>query len=337
MKRFLLVVAGLLLMLLAGPPLWYGIFPPDPPPPLEPPGRRVLLPDGVGLNVIDEGDGPAIVLVHGLPGMGSDWRYLTDALVARGQRVIAVDRAGYGHSDARENASPVTNTEDMLALLEATGVEDATFVGWSYGGVVGMMVAEQAPDAIGRLVLVGTGGPDSADAQPPEAPGFMRFLYSDPVLVWRASVPPIGWGLMQAASTRAFSGGEMPDWWIDGLKANFARQNTLLTYRSEMFTFDGELKPEAIGVPTLILHGDDDLLAPVAIGRYLDTVIPDSRLIETPGGSHMIPVTHAEELADAIVAFQVETSAPPPATDEAMEEMAPGETGNSEGAGAPAY
>jgi pimeloyl-ACP methyl ester carboxylesterase len=135
----------------------------------------------------------------------------------------------------------------------------------------------------------------------------MRFLYSDPVLAWRAAVPPIGWGLMRAASTQAFSGGEMPDWWLDGLRANFARPATLLTYRSEMFNIEGELHAAKISVPTLILHGDDDRLAPVAIGRYLDTVIPDSRLIETPGGSHMIPVTHADPLADAIVAFELET------------------------------
>jgi pimeloyl-ACP methyl ester carboxylesterase len=140
---------------------------------------------------------------------------------------------------------------------------------------------------------------------------------------------------MEAASTQAYSGGEMPDWWLDGLKANFARKNTLLTYRGEMFTIDGDLEPEQITLPTLILHGDDDRLAPVAIGRYLDEVIPGSKLIETPGGSHMIPVTHAEELADAIIAFEAATR-PAPAMPEG-EAMAPGGTGDSLGTGAADY
>ena len=63
-----------------------------------------------------------------------------------------------------------------------------------------------------------------------------------------------------------------------------------------------------IDLSTLLLHGDDDRLAPVAISEYLDTVIPNSQLIVTPGGSHMLPVTHAEALADAIALFATESA-----------------------------
>jgi len=50
-------------------------------------------------------------------------------------------------------------------------------------------------------------------------------------------------------------------------------------------------------------YGDDDRLASVGIGRYLVGVIPGARLIEYPGASHALPVTHAQEIAREIVAF----------------------------------
>ncbi len=86
---------------------------------------------------------------------------------------------------------------------------------------------------------------------------------------------------------------------------------TLLTYRSEMSGIvdrsseagPGGFGADTIALPTLILHGDDDRLAPVAIARYLHTQIPNSTLHEIEGGSHMLPVTHAGELAARIAAF----------------------------------
>jgi pimeloyl-ACP methyl ester carboxylesterase len=64
-----------------------------------------------------------------------------------------------------------------------------------------------------------------------------------------------------------------------------------------------EFDPSRIAVPTLLLHGDDDRLVPVGVSKYLATRIPDARLIEHPGASHMLPVTHAREIAGEIVAF----------------------------------
>ena len=95
----------------------------------------------------------------------------------------------------------------------------------------------------------------------------------------------------------------MPEWWCPGVLANFLRWDMLLTYRGEMFGIDRDAGFDYgnIEVPTLLLHGDDDQLADIAISRYLVTLIPDATLLETPGGSHMLPVTHAAEMADQIV------------------------------------
>ncbi len=307
MKRLLLIVVALVAALLVLPPLWFTLFPGEPAPPLPPPGRRVMLSSGAGVNVVEAGSGSPVVLVHGLPGTAYDWRETAAALGARRRHAIAYDRPGYGHSDPRPDGrySLEANAADVADLLEALDLRDATVVGWSYGGATAISAAPRSK-RIGRLVLVGSGGPDSPDAKPPEPSTFMRVFYSEPVMRWRRAIPPLGIGLMGAVSAAAFSDGPQPDWWLPGVRANFARWDTLMAYREEMAALGnapGAFDPRAIAVPTLILHGDDDRLASVRIGRYLATQIPGARLVEYPGGSHMLPVTHADAIAEQIVEF----------------------------------
>jgi pimeloyl-ACP methyl ester carboxylesterase len=302
---------ALMVAAIALPPLWFAVFPADPPPELPPAGDRVALPNGAAVNVVAEGRGRPVVLVHGLPGSAYDWRALAPELAARDRRAIAYGRVGYGRSDPRPDGryTPQANAEELVALLEKLDARDATVVGWSYGGVTAILAAVTDPSRIHRLVLVGSGGPDSPDAAAPEMPLAMRVLYSDPVLRWRTAIPPLGVALMKALSEAAFSGQPQPAWWLDGLRGNFARWDTLVTYRSEMAGVGVEdenaddFPADRVEIPTLILHGDDDRLAPIAIGRYLHSVIPGSELVEIAGGSHMIPITHASELADRIAAF----------------------------------
>ena len=304
-RKLAIGIVIVLVALVALPPLWYAIFPGDPPPELPEPGRRVALASGVDINLVEEGAGPAVLMVHGLPGMATDWRELSRELAGRGRRAIAIDRSGYGHSDA----SPVgdysvgRNADEVIELMEVLDLKDVTLVGWSYGGATASIVAARRPARLAQLVLVGTGGPDGPDATPPEANLVMEAFYSEPAMRWRSAVPPIGRWLIQALSAAAFSGQPMPEWWIPGVIANFQRWDMLLTYRGEMFGIDRDAGFDYgnIEVPTLLLHGDDDQLADIAISRYLVTLIPHATLLETPGGSHMLPVTHAAEMADQIV------------------------------------
>ena len=200
------------------------------------------------------------------------------------------------------------NADEVIELMQVLELNEVTLVGWSYGGATASIVAARRSSRLARLVLVGTGGPDGPDAAPPEANLLMKAFYSEPAMRWRSAVPPIGRGLIRALSAVAFSGKPMPEWWIPGVVANFQRWDTFLTNRGELFGLD----PDAgfdygeIDVPTLLLHGDDDRLADIAISRYLVTLIPDATLLETPGGSHMLPVTHAPEMAGQIVSSGAE-------------------------------
>ena len=313
-KKFLLSLVALLMLLIVVPPTWNALFPmvlPD----LPAPGVRVSVREGAAINALDVGAGQPVVLVHGLPGSAYDWRHLTPELVKAGFRVIAYDRLGYGHSDVRPGESHTVqeNAADLLALLDTMNLQNAIVVGWSYGGATVMQAATQNPSRMARMVLIGTGGPTSANAEPPQPGIAARVFYSTPMMRWRSAVPGVARNLMEVLSDTAFSGGPQPGWWLEGLQASFKRWETTSTYRAEMFA---PIDPDAIAfstlpLPTLIIHAEDDRLAPVEIARYLSTVIPEVEYVEVPAASHMLPVTHAPWLAEQINAFVLNARAVP--------------------------
>ncbi len=302
MRRFLMGLVLLVAAILVLPPLWFAVFPPDSPE-LPEAGRRVTVGSGLAVNAIERGIGPPVVMVHGLPGSAYDWVPLIDALAARGRRAIAYDRVGYGRSDGRGPDAEFTaeaNARDLAGLLESEDLRDVTLAGWSFGGPIVIRAAHLASDRVGRLVLIGTGGPSSDDDAPPD-PG-MLFR---PIMTWIGWVPPIGRAMMTANSASAFSDGPAPDWWIPQLRANFAMPHTRKTYREEIASIaqSPALDLEQLEQPILLIHGDDDRLAPLAIGEYLHGRAPSSELVVVKNGSHMLPITHSEQLAERIVVF----------------------------------
>ncbi len=76
MKKTAYTVIVLILALLVLPPAYFALLDDSPPPELPAPGHQVRLPGGARVNLLERGQGPAIVLVHGLPGLGYDWRPL---------------------------------------------------------------------------------------------------------------------------------------------------------------------------------------------------------------------------------------------------------------------
>jgi pimeloyl-ACP methyl ester carboxylesterase len=303
-RRLLLVLLGLVMAAIALPPVWYGVFP-QPAPELPPPGRRVALASGVSVNVLEEGSGPPVVLVHGLPGTAYDWRVTSPLLAAHGRRAIAYDRVGYGWSDPRPDGAAfdvASNAGELLALLEALDLRDVTVVGHSYGGGTAIVAAQRDPSRMSRVILVGSAGPGLEATQPP--PALARVVFSAPVLGWLHAVPPLARGVQGAVSEQAFSSASEPDWWRPQLAANFGRPHTATSWRLEGAALAGEPMPDPTGLelPVIVVHGDDDRLVPVAVGRELARRAPHARLVVVPGASHMLPITHAELLVDEITA-----------------------------------
>src|SRR5438309_2596336 len=110
--------------------------------------------NGTMLGYDEAGEGAAVVLLHAAVGDRRMWDAQFTALSAT-HRVIRYDRRGFGESADHDGA--FSHHEDLLALLDARGIERAALVGSSMGGACALDAALAAPERITRLALLGSG------------------------------------------------------------------------------------------------------------------------------------------------------------------------------------
>ena len=231
-------------------------------------GRRV--------HVVEQGAGPAIVLIHGFGGSTYDFEELVLAPLARSNRVIAVDLFGFGwseRSDAFRYGWKLW-ADQLAGTLDAMGIERASLVGHSMGGAVAAVFAAKYPERVDRLIL--------ADAFYPPAPGEIPL----PFRVLRTPVlGEIALGLLPDASAPGFSEAHHERalaWYrIPGTR------RAMLRYVRDPSKLD-ELAAAypAIAAPTLVLHGTaDPFVAFVAMERAVPA-IRTARVVPLANGGH---------------------------------------------------
>lgn len=140
-------------------------------PEVMPPVRMVET-NGINLAVYEAGTGPAIVLLHGFPGLAFTWRHQIPALVDAGYRVIAPDLRGYGLSDtpaAVEDYDIAHLTGDVAGLLDALGVEKAVVMGHDWGGLLAWQMALFYEERVAGVISLNT----------PHIPHWMLWLHPD--------------------------------------------------------------------------------------------------------------------------------------------------------------
>ena len=113
--------------------------------------------NGLDMAVYEQGDGPAVVFLHGFPELAFSWRHQLPALADAGFRAIAPDLRGYGRTTAPPDVSDYRMSEliaDVHGLLDALELERATFVGHDWGTLILWQMAMLAPNRIERLVIL---------------------------------------------------------------------------------------------------------------------------------------------------------------------------------------
>ncbi|WP_207482784.1 alpha/beta fold hydrolase [Arenibaculum pallidiluteum] len=126
--------------------------------PVMPPVRRIRT-NGIDLAVYEAGSGPAVVLLHGFPGLAFSWRHQIPALAAAGYRVIVPDLRGYGLSDAPEAVEVYDIahlTGDLVGLLDALGVGKAVFAGHDWGGLLAWQMPLLHGERVAGVIGVNT-------------------------------------------------------------------------------------------------------------------------------------------------------------------------------------
>ena len=256
------------------------------------------------------GEGPALVLIHGLTGSSTTWREVMPTLAER-FTVVAPDLLGHGESaKPRGDYSLGAFASGMRDLLVALGIERATVVGHSLGGGVAMQMAYQFPQRCERLVLVNSGGlgrdvhailravslPGSELVLPLVlAPQVQRLLASFGGLASRLGFRP---SVRGAEIWRSYT----------GLTETRGRTAFVHTVRSVIDVTGQRVSARdrlylAQEVPTLIVWGDRDRIIPVSHAHATHELIPGSTLRIVEGAGHFVPFEAPAAFLDALVGF----------------------------------
>jgi pimeloyl-ACP methyl ester carboxylesterase len=285
-------------------------------------GIRHLTINGQQVGYRMAGDGPTIVLIHGLASSSATWRRVGPRLAAD-HTVVAVDLLGHGSSaKPRGDYSLGAHASGIRDVMVALGLDRATFVGHSFGGGIAMQLAYQFPERCQRLVLVASGGLGK------EVTPFLRAV----ALPGAELVLPLvlsAWGHRALVAVGArlrhlglrFDESKTEMW--DNYTALTSPEGRLafLTTVREVIDVAGQRVSAndklylAAAIPTLIVWGDRDSVIPVAHAHDAHRAIPGSRLEILDGSGHFLPVQDPVRLAALIAEFVAATE---PASPDAL-------------------
>jgi pimeloyl-ACP methyl ester carboxylesterase len=147
--------------------------------------ERQLASNGIELHVIDEGQGPLVVLCHGFPELAFSWRRQIPALTDAGFRVVAPDMRGFGRSSAPSEIDAynvVSLCGDLCGLLEALGERSAIFIGHDWGASVVWQLAVLHPARVSAVAGLSVPFVPRSPAAP--IPIMRRHLGEDFYIVW---------------------------------------------------------------------------------------------------------------------------------------------------------
>ncbi|MGK2883118.1 MAG: alpha/beta fold hydrolase [Mycobacterium sp.] len=265
----------------------------------------------------DVGDGPALLLIHGMAGSSSTWRELIPRL-SRHYRVIAPDLLGHGESDKpRGDYSLGAFAVFLRDVLDQLGVARATIIGQSLGGGIAMQFAYQHRDYCERVVLIGSGGlgPElSWTLRVLSAPGAELVLpVVTPQPVLDAGKTLGNW--LTSAGIRSPRAAEMWSAYtsLSDPRTRHAFLRTLrsvVDYRGQAVSALNRLHLSA-ELPTLLIWGEADSIIPVSHGYAAHEALPGSRLEILPGVGHFPHVESPDEVV-AILDDFIEATAPSP-------------------------
>jgi poly(3-hydroxyoctanoate) depolymerase len=248
------------------------------------------------LRVARRGSGPPLLLINGIGAPIEMWEPLARRL--DGREVITFDLPGSGRS--RPPAVPMRMSgfaQVAAGLLDVLGHERVDVLGYSFGGLVAQELTRRAPARVRRLILCATAA--GVPVLPPQPLAFMLMAtplryYSRPLGAW--IVPRIAGG-RTARDARALN---------RDLDYRQEHPPSPVGYAHQLYAAAGwssQLWLHRLSQRTLVLHGDDDPLVPLANARWMSHRIPHSRLHVVEGAGHLFLVDEAGRVAQTIGDF----------------------------------
>jgi pimeloyl-ACP methyl ester carboxylesterase len=267
--------------------------------------KRLLLTNGKHLRIARLGHGPPIVLLHGYPENLQVWSKLAPLLVDRFE-VIAFDWPGMGYSDEWPGgATPQLLAKRLFTIFDELKLSRPTVLGMDMGGQPALAFAAMYPDRIQQLIVMNSlvfgDEQTSWEIRWLRKFGFNRFaLRTLPGVIFRRAVRTflprdtrLGdrlrsdfWTAFESSAVRKF---------ISKMCAGY---QGMLDQLPELY--------DTIRCPTLVLWAEHDKHFPLIQGARLHQTISGSTFNMVPGATHWMPLTHAQELADAIKGLDID-------------------------------
>lgn len=249
-----------------------------------------------------------IVFHHGWPLSGDDWDNQMLFFLRHGYRVIAHDRRGHGRSDQTDTGNEMdTYAADVADLVAALDLQNAIHIGHSTGGgEVARYVARADAGRVAKAGLLGAVPPImlKTDSNPEGLPMSVFDGFRDALAANRAQFfvdVPSGpfYGFNREGAD--VSQGLIDNWWRQGMAGGAKAQYDCIAAFSET-DFTADL--EAIDVPVLVLHGEDDQVVPIDdSARKSIELLRHGTLKTYPGLSHGMFVTHPDVINADLLAF----------------------------------
>jgi 3-oxoadipate enol-lactonase len=245
------------------------------------------------------GDGPPVLLVHAGIADSRMWAPLAERLLAAGHTVVTCDLRGYGRSPLEPGV--VSHPADLAALLDALGLDRVAIVGASFGGLMTLALALDAPDRVAGLVLldapldvfaesdelVAYYGAEEALLEAGDADGAIELN----VRFWidrdgRRAVDPAVLDLVRTMQRDAFAAQE-------GVEAELEEPDPPIAQRLA-----------EIRAPALVLVGADDVPDVIRVAERLAEELPEAGpVVRIPGAAHLPALERPDDVAALVIAF----------------------------------
>jgi non-heme chloroperoxidase len=267
----------------------------------------VTTPDDIEIFYKDWGKGQPVVFSHGWPLMADVWDDQMFFLAAQGFRTIAHDRRGHGRSGQSWEGNDLdTYADDLSVLIETLDLKNAILVGHSTGGgEVTRYIGRHGTKRIAKAVLISAipplmlKTPGNPGGLPIEVFDQIRAGVADDRSQFYKDLSAPFYGANRPGSK--ISKGVMDSFWLWSMQAGVKGAYDCVKAFSES-DLTGDLKK--IDIPTLIIHGDDDQIVPIADSALLSSkIVKNATLKVYQGSPHGLFATDGDKLNADLLAF----------------------------------